>query len=128
MAGPITEMLLVSAINSLVDEVEVLKSEIETLKTKKIVDEYCCEAMKQQLTLECDQHPDLTCPDIIIKRTDTFPFGVGGSSVTPVKVSPHYTLMGKNVDYACKFCPWCGTDLNRKAYEKDVELLFDKET
>jgi hypothetical protein len=89
--------------------------------------EYCCNAMKEQLTYECDHHPDLTCPDIIITRSDTFPVGWGGSPVVGVKVSPHYTLRGRNADYRAEFCPWCGTDLNYKAYRKDVEALFAKE-
>lgn len=84
--------------------------------------EYCCEAMKQQLTYECDQHPDLTCPDIIVTRSTTFrPIGL-----VEYTVSPHYTLRGRNADYRCEFCPWCGADLGYQAYEKDVEVLLNE--
>ena len=88
--------------------------------------EYCCEVMKSQLTYECDQHPALSCPDIVVTRSDTFPFGGAGSSIVDVEVSPRYTLWGRNAEYLCKFCPWCGTDLGYQAYKKDVDALFDE--
>lgn len=82
---------------------------------------YCCESMKDQLTYECEHHPDLTCPDIIITRDTTF-FPIG---LVNYNVSPRYILWGRNAEYTCKFCPWCGTDLNHEAYRKDVEALLD---
>lgn len=83
--------------------------------------EYCCVTMREQLTYECLLHPDLTCPDIIITRTTSFrPIGL-----VEYKVSPHYTLWGRNAEYTCKFCPWCGADLGYQAYKKDVEALLN---
>jgi hypothetical protein len=85
--------------------------------------EYCCNTMKEQLTYQCVLHPDQTCPDIIITRSTTFrPIGL-----VEYTVSPHYTLWGRNAEYFCEFCPWCGTDLGYKAYRKDVETLFAEE-
>ena len=82
---------------------------------------YCCESMKDQLTYECEHHPDLTCPDIVITRDTTF-FPIG---LVKYNISPRYILWGRNAEYTCKFCPWCGTDLNHEAYRKDVEALLD---
>lgn len=103
-----------------------LKAEIEDLKKVKTLEDpfgYCCETMKSQLTYECDQHPDLTCPDIIINRSITFrPIGL-----VEYEVPPRYILMGRNAYYVCSFCPWCGADLDRKAYEDAVTALIHEE-
>lgn len=125
MLGIVNQMDRMILLAQIVD----LKAEIEALNKAKTLEDpsgYCCNAMKEQLTYECDQHPDLTCPDIIITRSETFPLGWGGNPIVDVKVSPHYTLRGRNADYRAEFCPWCGTDLNYKAYRKDIEALFDE--
>lgn len=102
-------------------------AEIKASQNLRGPSDYCCGAMKDQLTYECDQHPDQTCPDIIITRSDTFPVGPSTGPIVDVKISPHYTLWGRNAEYFCQFCPWCGTDLGYQAYEKDVEALFEGE-
>lgn len=64
---------------------------------------YCCDVMKEQLNYKCDLHPDLTCPDIIITKRGT---------PSPWRDSD-YILRGRNADYTCDYCPFCGTDLRR---------------
>jgi len=57
---------------------------------------YCCEFMRQQLNYDCSEHgPD--CPDVIIK--------LDSSSLNKGKL----TLLGRNAEYECNFCPSCGT-------------------
>lgn len=74
------------------------------LMSEEVVSKYCCEAMKDQLTYECSMHPDLTCPDIVIaKRATPSPW-----------YESDYTLWGRNAEYTCSYCPFCGTDLRRK--------------
>ena len=62
--------------------------------------DHCCEAMTQQLSMICPDHPDLAeCPDSLIAflpRRRKFGIRVhdGGSSVIEIR-----------------YCPWCGTEL-----------------
>ena len=60
--------------------------------------EYCCLIMTSQMNHECSQHPLNTCPDIIVILD---------------KEQEEYLLKGKNADYVCWFCPWCGKDLRK---------------
>lgn len=122
--------LLIECIQMLIIETEDLKAEVEALKKIKTLEDpsgCCCESMKAQFTYECDQHPGLSCPDIIITKSDTFPLVTNDNSIVDIKVSPYYILRGRNADYHCQFCPWCGTNLGYQAYRKDVEALFEGE-
>ena len=61
---------------------------------------HCCEAMRYQLNLGCDQHPQqLDCADTLIYHSEELAkYGIiihdGGSAHSII----HY-------------CPWCGTKL-----------------
>ena len=61
---------------------------------------HCCEEMRRQIDLVCEDHPDrFDCPDCIIQFSDRFrEYGLiihdGGSSVIGIR-----------------FCPWCGMQL-----------------
>ena len=57
---------------------------------------YCCEVMDEQLTYECDVHGK-DCPDVIVTIC-TSQFHEGA-----------LMLWGRNAEYACNYCPWCGT-------------------
>lgn len=62
--------------------------------------EYCCEIMEEQLTYHCDQHGDgWSCPDVVI------------GLIRSQGYDNHYTLIARNAEYICNFCPWCGADL-----------------
>jgi hypothetical protein len=59
-------------------------------------DSYCCETMEQQLKYHCKQHGDgPDCPDVIVSEE------ING-----------FILWGRNMNYLCDYCPWCGERLN----------------
>lgn len=51
----------------------------------------CCETMKAQLAMTCDQH-GVTCPDQVVRRGE----------------SGRLFLVAANATYDLSFCPWCG--------------------
>lgn len=58
--------------------------------------EACCLTMKAQLGYQCDDH-GLECPDIVLRYSEDY---------------DNFSLYAPNsVQYACFFCPWCGTKL-----------------
>lgn len=76
---------------------------------------HCCQRMEDQVTLQCDDHPDpFDCPDRVVVYSDRFDeYGLivhdgGSSSITIL------------------FCPWCGTELpesKRERWFSELESL-----
>jgi hypothetical protein len=60
--------------------------------------EYCCDSMEQQLTHTCEIHGDgAVCPNVVVAIC-TSQFFAGT-----------LMLLARNAEYACNYCPWCGT-------------------
>ena len=58
--------------------------------------DYCCEFMRQQLEYDCPMH-GRNCPDVVIAPASSQ--GHDGQLL----------LIGRNAEYECRFCPYCGT-------------------
>jgi hypothetical protein len=59
-------------------------------------DTYCCEFMRQQLEYDCAVHGK-GCPDIVVQRC------------TALERQGEIMLVVRNAEYACNYCPSCGT-------------------
>ena len=60
--------------------------------------DYCCKFMYQQLNYTCKQHGNGDkCPHVIIGRSK--------SKGNKGKIH----IIGRNGEYACNYCPFCGT-------------------
>lgn len=64
------------------------------------MDAHCCEKMRLQVEMVCDQHPDPSdCPDAVVGFTPRFrEYGL-------------YIHDGGPSRYVIQFCPWCGSRL-----------------
>lgn len=62
----------------------------------------CCVTMDRQLNYDCQQHPDNTCPDVVVIRSQ----------------KGEYFLKAANATYAMKFCPWCGKKVRRQKIQE----------
>lgn len=61
---------------------------------------YCCWFMEQQLNHTCSQCGDgADCPDVLVSKSKA----QGGEGTV--------ILIARNAEYACNFCPFCGTKL-----------------
>ena len=68
-------------------------------------DDACCSFMKDQLTNDCERHPDY-CPNkaVSICRSQFF--------------EGTLQLHAPNAEYGFYFCPWCGTHLGQGSIEE----------
>ena len=62
----------------------------------------CCDIMEAQLNYVCNEHGN-ECPDIVIRYSDDY---------------EAHSLYSPNAEYACYYCPWCGTKLNPTPLEE----------
>ena len=71
------------------------------------MDRHCCEEMRLQVELVCDQHPDPhDCPDALVGYSPRFrEYGL-------------YVHDGGSSWLGIRFCPWCGSRLPESLREE----------
>jgi hypothetical protein len=84
-----------------IKDIRAFLARCDLLDKNRVSDKkYCCETMRYQLNLQCDQHPGtLDCADILVCHSEqSDEYGIiihdGGSSYSVIQ-----------------YCPWCGTKL-----------------